>query len=68
MTTENGISASNNAIEINDLTVAYHSKPALWDIDLSVPEGVLMAIVGPNRNAAPVAAPHSSHPSGAIHV
>ncbi len=48
MTKENGISASNHAIEINDLTVAYHSKPALWDIDLSVPEGVLMAIVGPN--------------------
>lgn len=36
------------ALEINDLTVAYHSKPALWDVDLSVPEGVLMAIVGPN--------------------
>jgi len=36
------------ALEINDLTVAYHSKPVLWDVDLSVPEGVLMAIVGPN--------------------
>jgi manganese/zinc/iron transport system ATP- binding protein len=36
------------ALEINDLTVAYQSKPALWDVDLSVPEGVLMAIVGPN--------------------
>lgn len=37
-----------NAIEINDLTVAYHSQPVLWDVDLDVPEGVLMAIVGPN--------------------
>lgn len=37
-----------NALEIEDLTVAYHSKPALWDVDLNVPEGVLMAIVGPN--------------------
>ncbi len=36
------------AIEVKDLTVAYRSKPALWDVDFSVPEGVLMAIVGPN--------------------
>ncbi|NDJ85096.1 MAG: metal ABC transporter ATP-binding protein [Chloroflexi bacterium] len=36
------------ALEINDLTVAYQSKPALWDVDLKVPEGVLMAIIGPN--------------------
>ena len=32
----------------NDLTVAYHKKPVLWDIDLELPGGVLMAIVGPN--------------------
>ncbi len=37
-----------NAIEINDLTVAYNYKPVLWDIDLTIPEGVLMAVVGPN--------------------
>src|SRR5687768_17891770 len=36
------------AIEINDLTVAYREKPVLWDVDLDVPAGVLMAIVGPN--------------------
>ncbi len=36
------------AIEVNDLTVAYHDKPVLWDLDLEVPSGVLMAIVGPN--------------------
>jgi manganese/zinc/iron transport system ATP- binding protein len=36
------------AIEINDLTVAYRDRPVLWDVDLSVPAGVLMAIVGPN--------------------
>lgn len=36
------------AIEIHDLTVAYHDKPALWDIDLTVPPGVLLAVVGPN--------------------
>jgi manganese/zinc/iron transport system ATP- binding protein len=36
------------AIEVTDLTVAYREKPVLWDIDLQVPSGVLMAIVGPN--------------------
>jgi manganese/zinc/iron transport system ATP- binding protein len=36
------------AIEVNDLTVAYREKPVLWDVDLTVPAGVLMAIVGPN--------------------
>lgn len=36
------------ALEVDDLTVAYNSKPAIWDVDLRVPEGVLMAIVGPN--------------------
>jgi len=36
------------AIEVRDLTVAYREKPVLWDIDLTVPSGVLMAIVGPN--------------------
>jgi manganese/zinc/iron transport system ATP- binding protein len=36
------------AIEVTDLTVAYHEKPVLWDVDLEVPAGVLMAIVGPN--------------------
>lgn len=36
------------AIEVADLTVAYRDKPVLWDIDVNVPSGVLMAIVGPN--------------------
>lgn len=39
---------SNVAIAVEDLTVAYNSKPALWDVDLSIPEGVLMSIIGPN--------------------
>jgi manganese/zinc/iron transport system ATP- binding protein len=33
---------------VNDLTVAYHRKPVLWDVDLSLPEGHLIAVVGPN--------------------
>ena len=36
------------AVEVHDLTVAYRDQPALWDIDLAVPPGVLMAVVGPN--------------------
>lgn len=36
------------AIEVTDLTVAYRERPVLWDVDLTVPAGVLMAIVGPN--------------------
>jgi manganese/zinc/iron transport system ATP- binding protein len=36
------------AVEVEDLTVAYRDKPVLWDVDLTVPAGVLMAVVGPN--------------------
>lgn len=36
------------AIEVHDLTVAYHTQPVLWDIDLALPEGKLIAVVGPN--------------------
>ncbi len=35
-------------LAIDDLTVAYQSKPVLWDIDLDIPEGKLVGIVGPN--------------------
>lgn len=40
--------AEQKAIQVTDLTVAYQDKPVLWDIDLDVPPGVLLAIVGPN--------------------
>lgn len=36
------------AVEVDDLTVAYDSKPVLWDIDLKIPTGSLTAVVGPN--------------------
>lgn len=36
------------ALEIHDLTVAYHKKPVLWGIDLSIDEGQLVGIIGPN--------------------
>lgn len=44
----NGVSLANLAIDVNDLTVAYNDRPVLWDVDLQVPSGVLMAIAGPN--------------------
>jgi manganese/zinc/iron transport system ATP- binding protein len=37
-----------HALEIHDLTVAYHKKPVLWGIDVVVPRGQLVGIVGPN--------------------
>jgi manganese/zinc/iron transport system ATP- binding protein len=30
------------------MTVAYHRRPVLWDVDFVVPEGQLVGIVGPN--------------------
>lgn len=36
------------AVEIHDVTVVYHRKPVLWDVDVSVPEGRLVGIIGPN--------------------
>ena len=39
---------SSIALEIHDMTVAYHRRPVLWDIDMQIPEGKLVGIVGPN--------------------
>ena len=36
------------AIAVDGLTVAYHSKPVLWDVSLRVTSGILMGLVGPN--------------------
>ena len=38
----------NYVVEVEDLTVAYNAKPVLWDVDLKIPRGQLMAVVGPN--------------------
>jgi len=35
-------------LSVQDLTVAYHRKPVLWEFDCTVPRGSLIAIVGPN--------------------
>ncbi len=35
-------------VDVHDVTVAYHRKPVLWDIDLQLPEPRLVGVVGPN--------------------
>ncbi|MFP3942004.1 MAG: metal ABC transporter ATP-binding protein [Thermoanaerobaculia bacterium] len=36
------------AVEVHDLTVAYHTQPVLWDVDFRLAPRQLVAIVGPN--------------------
>jgi manganese/zinc/iron transport system ATP- binding protein len=36
------------ALEVHDLTVSYHRKPVLWNVDLAIPPGRLIGIIGPN--------------------
>lgn len=36
------------SVKVNQLTVNYEHQPALWDISLEIPQGVLVGIVGPN--------------------
>ena len=47
-TLEKPVSAKLLPLAIQDLTVAYHRKPVIWDVDLEIPEGKLVSIVGPN--------------------
>ena len=42
------IQAENPIVEVHDLTVSYHSKPVLWNIDFTLPSGSLTGIIGPN--------------------
>lgn len=35
-------------IELHDVTVSYHKKPVLWNVELNIPEGELIGIIGPN--------------------
>jgi manganese/zinc/iron transport system ATP- binding protein len=39
---------STSPLSMHDMTVAYHRKPVLWDVDYDAPEGKLVGIVGPN--------------------
>ncbi|MHC4447713.1 MAG: metal ABC transporter ATP-binding protein [Planctomycetota bacterium] len=40
--------APTSPLSIHDVTVAYHRKPVLWDVDYDAPTGALVGIVGPN--------------------
>jgi manganese/zinc/iron transport system ATP- binding protein len=35
-------------LDVHDVTVAYHRKPVIWDIDLTINTPQLVGIVGPN--------------------
>jgi manganese/zinc/iron transport system ATP- binding protein len=36
------------AVEVMDLTVAYDGSPVLYDVDVTLPPGQMVAVVGPN--------------------
>lgn len=40
--------SGNYAIEIERLSVTYDASPVLWQIDLKIPKGKMVAILGPN--------------------
>lgn len=44
----NNVSAAVPPIEVSDLTVAYSRRPVLREINVSLPDGQLIAIIGPN--------------------
>ncbi len=35
-------------LSVYDLTVAYHRKPVIWDVEFDLPAGSLVGVVGPN--------------------
>lgn len=40
--------SADSPLSVHAMTVAYHRKPVLWDVDYDAPEGSLVAVVGPN--------------------
>lgn len=40
--------SAQSPLSIHAMTVAYHHKPVLWDVDYDAPANALVAIVGPN--------------------
>ena len=48
LSTEDAAAPDSSALWVDDLTVAYHRKPVIWDVALDLPSGSLIGIVGPN--------------------
>jgi manganese/zinc/iron transport system ATP- binding protein len=42
------INVQDPSLEAHNLTVIYHRKPVLWNIDFSLPKGEIIGIMGPN--------------------
>lgn len=42
------VEAKEPVVEFHDLTVSYHKKPVLWNVDMTLPGGALVGIIGPN--------------------
>ncbi|MGP1397994.1 MAG: metal ABC transporter ATP-binding protein [Inquilinaceae bacterium] len=40
--------SGSSPLAVSGLTVAYHQKPVLWNVDFTAPEAGLVAIIGPN--------------------
>ncbi len=40
--------SAESPLSVHDMTVAYHRRPVLWDVDFDAPPRALIAIVGPN--------------------
>lgn len=40
--------SSQSPLSVHDMTVAYHRRPVLWDVDYDAPAGKLIGVVGPN--------------------
>jgi len=40
--------SAQSPLSVHAMTVAYHRKPVLWDVDYDAPGSKLIAIVGPN--------------------
>jgi manganese/zinc/iron transport system ATP- binding protein len=40
--------SADSPLSIHAMTVAYHRKPVLWDVDYDAPANQLIAIIGPN--------------------
>lgn len=43
-----GFIMENIIVKVEDLTIAYHDKPVLWDNDVNIVKNSITAIIGPN--------------------